>query len=154
MTLITPDDFVGSIKLAQLGDTIVAAGLQGYIDRLEPGFLSIVIGTAFAGIVKDSANDNIRRILTIRAYLSYSEARYVYWHYVRDMNATSTPSGKATMKQENATKVSPVDAQVVAWNELVRNLREMYTVLSDATVYPEFILSICKPLYVQNSFGL
>lgn len=66
-------------------------------------------------------------------------ANYVYYHYQREEATQSTAVGQSVTKAENAVRISPVDKQCSAWNEMVKWVFDLVRYLETNEVdYPLF----------------
>lgn len=154
MALIDDTNFVGECNVAGMGDGTTRSILNAKVAEVEREFLQKVFGDFGVQFINPN-NSNVARFVNLTAdYIKYAEVRYVYFYYMSDINEVSTRSGKASAKQENATKSSSGPAMVKAWNNMVKKLQLMYAHMATSGLYPEFEISSATPLYVKNNFGL
>jgi len=153
MPLIDTSYFERSIAVAQRGEEVQKELLESYIDALEPEFLEAVLGSFGATVVLPS-NDAVSRMLTLRGFLKYAFARYVFYYHLRDSNETPTTSGKGAGKHANASRTSPDRNMCIAWNEMIAKLRKMYAYIRSSELYPEFVESDVTPFEYQNTWGI
>lgn len=156
--------FFGELDLPQLSQAANANGFQWLIDEHEPRMLTDLLGYTLyknflAGItVGDQKYKDIRDgleytnrygILTKWRGLSYTLgsakkspiANYVYYQYMNIKISSTTGTGEANAKTQNATSTSPILKMVAAWNEMVKmNLELMDFLLTKQSTYPEFVL--------------
>jgi hypothetical protein len=151
MSIITIADFKGEQNVAQSNNPGVRENLQGFIDKYEPKFLAMLLGSALAkefvtGLVLVPvvpATDPVTYVpidpkwlylrddTTLKAML----VDYVYYWYIRDQVTFTSGTGEVKAKNENSSAASSVGKQVMAWNEMADMARE-FTL--DLAVYPNY----------------
>lgn len=130
-TIVSNDDFVGEIVIAQLSQKAVSDELAVFIDEYEPVFLKLLLGQTLydefiAGLgideqVEDAENpptpDQIW--LDLKAQIGKSIAQYIYWQYIKNNNSQTSGIGQTKNGSDNAVPASPRFKMVKAWNKMV-----------------------------------
>lgn len=114
-------------------------GLGGYIGTTVPLRLSFVTSSAPIGEnVIAVPGDILPKWLYILndTDLKSMLVDYIYYWYIRNEVTFTATVGEVGSKSENAVRVSSIDKQVSAWNEMVEMTRE-FTL--DITVYPDWV---------------
>ena len=171
MVIIDYTYFAGDINIAQLGQQAVQDNLQVFIEKYEPSLLQELLGyqlyTDFiAGLEVDPID---QKWIDLRDGVEYTGkhgktkwiglankkrsliANYVYYQYMRGEAEITVGSGVVTPDVENATRVSPINLQVRAWNEMVDlNIELLKYLDSKQDVYgkPAIELVNCLPDYL------
>lgn len=150
MPIIDLTYFIGDINIAQLGQAAVQEKVGAYIDKYEAIFLRRLLGYSLSkqfleGLqaptveqkwldLRDGAeytgkDGHLKKWTGFTDKSASSIANYVYFEYTRSEARFLVGSGAITPKTENAVRVSPIDLQVFAWNEMVRLNYELYAFL-------------------------
>lgn len=161
MATIDASYFFGPLLIAQKSDN--AAGIQWFINELEPKLLRDIMGYELykaytAGIIaatqkykdiQDGKEYTDRAGIPTKwnglAFLYGSSkksliANYVYWRWMAKEASISTGTGEKVANAQNASEASPVFKMVRAWNEMVDMIYELAEfLLSNQTDYPEFV---------------
>lgn len=151
MSIITIADFRGEQNVAQQSNAGVRENVQGFIDKYEPIFLKKLLGSALAnefvaGLVPvpvEPATDPVTFEPTDPKWLFLRDdtdlkpmlVDYVYYWYIRDQVTFTAGTGEVKAKNENSVRVSSVDKQVKAWNEMVSMARGFDL---DVAIYPDY----------------
>jgi hypothetical protein len=162
MSLINDTFFVVNAFVPQLGQLTVKEKLQLYIDRYEPKFLALLMGTAFAqafvtGLAEPAPE---QRWIDLRDGKTYTDdqgntfvwpglansitkesaiALYVYYWFTRSNATFSTGSGEVAPEVENGTRANASAKQAQAWNEMLYlNFSFIHFMRVNKDVYPEW----------------
>lgn len=66
-------------------------------------------------------------------------ANYVYWMWIHDQQTQTVGLGEVAAKAENADAANPSEKLMLAWNEMVDDVENLYLFLQQSqTVYPEW----------------
>lgn len=152
MSIIAITDFKGEQSIAQQSNAGVRENVQGFIDKYEPIFLKRLLGSVLAnkfitGLVPvpvEPATDPVTydpidaKWLFLRddTDLKAMLVDFVYYWYIRDQVTFTAGTGEVKAKNENSVRVSSVDKQVKAWNEMVSMAREFDL---DVEIYPDWV---------------
>lgn len=106
MSLIDPSFFDGELNIANTDETSVLSVLQNYIDKYEPAYLKLLLGsTLYASLIAGLAMDPVpaewanlkNQLLVINGTSKVSPiANYVYFYLTR---RSQSGSGGALMTQ-------------------------------------------------------
>lgn len=86
-------------------------------------------------------------------------ANFVYWHWIKDQTTQTVGFGEVATQAQNATLVSPTVKQVSAWNEMSKQVQELWYFLNNNQAdYPEWVGWSKWPMYLLaakvNQFGI
>ncbi len=145
--IITINDFVQDLKIAQLSEPSVAQVVTNLITKWEPRFLAMVMGLTLskefiAGIgagtpdpkwiaIRDGAEyeDPFTEKLVKYYGIKHSIASYIYWQY-QGQNATQTVGqGESLPGSENSGRVSPGSKMWLAWASIKEDCQNLFNFL-------------------------
>lgn len=146
MSLIDPSFFDGELNIANTDETSVLSVLQNYIDKYEPAYLKLLLGsTLYASLIAGLAMDPVpaewanlkNQLLVINGTSKVSPiANYVYFYLTR---RSQSGSGGALMTQalyENATVIDSKIETSRVWNEMNKLSFEVYKfIVADPSDY-------------------
>lgn len=181
--LLKESDFRGEIDVPGTERSAVCEELARFITQYEPQFFDDALGIDLASdFYAAAAMDTIpakwqlfidggtwsdthslinnlpvtRRIKGIR----YCAARFVYWHYLRNDATLTAITGEVSQSAENASSVSGIQKQVTAWNNMSRELHELWLFLQyykagDDLQFPTFLRRLTSEWKFrrQNTMG-
>lgn len=153
-TLLTEKDFRGEILIANTERPVECEELTRFIGQYEPKFMREALGNAFAAVVYAQAGASSRDAIwdvlitggdwqsdytgKLLAYhtegLKYCLARYVYFYYRRNDITLTTQSGEVQTSTDNSTSASAVQKQGDAWNQMSREIRIIWNMVTYAKV--------------------
>ena len=101
--------------------------LSGFIAKYEPKFLNDLLGDVLYSEFKAGLTENpipqkwtdLKNALANDTTKESPIANYVYYWYLRNASSTTVEAGESMQLTENANRVSSIDKQVRAWNEMV-----------------------------------
>lgn len=101
----------------------VNARIEGYIKAYQMQFLILVLGDVLAKHVSEQIKsvEVDQSVSLLCEKLKEPFADYVFYHILRDANEQATITGIVRLKSANEY-VSPINAQVSIWNEMVGKL--------------------------------
>ena len=154
--ILSPSIFEGEISIGQQFSPSVDRNVEWFINEYEPKYCSAVIGEKLYGelidgLHIDDENSEIQieeRWLTLKEKLTSTCARYVYFHYMKNMVTGTMGSGEYATMAENSERKSPWLKMVSAWNKMVDEtpgIRKWIDKKSD--VYPDYLPNL--KLYVE-----
>lgn len=172
--LINSQYFTGEVYIPNLtGSGVVVTGnieeLNRFITKYEKLYLLYLLGQdlyeAFlAGLATAQQEPPVppaQKWIDLKAQLIDETAKlspivgYVYYHYSRHRLSTSAALGEVEQSAENATNVLNTDKMMRAYNESVRDGRNVYDwLVKHAATYPDFDINHPYPLSVINIYGI
>lgn len=147
LTLLSEKDFRGEVNIPGTEEHAICEELQRFIERYEPTFMRLALGTGFANevyqraglsagreaqyhllIVGGNYNDTYTGNAVERYLegLKYCAVRYVYCQYLRNGESLTAPVGEVKANTDNSSNVSAVQKQSTAWNQMVDELRRIW----------------------------
>ena len=114
-------------KTAGADSLVVTGHIEEYIKKLQPVFLESMLGKNEAGYAMDyldmsddEGNEDTEpsKYEIVCNKLKEPFADYVLFHILRDSSSEATITGNVRLKCANEY-ISPVNAQVIAWNRMV-----------------------------------
>lgn len=178
-TLLCESDFRGEVNVPGTERTEVLRELNRLICKYEPEFMRYALGPAFAAAVYSQADQNTVADPYLKLInggttwtdsdsddhyldgLKYCVARYVWFHWSREHETVSTPSGEKKQETDNSTDASPAARQASRWNEMSNALLSVWQFLDCYLVDGESPFSTYKASSVQqwrfepvNTFGI
>lgn len=152
--------YSGVTKIAGLGKEPYDSTVTAYVAQYEPEFLIKALGYTlyneldtnpteqrFIDLVEGGTyvnrhgyTEQYKGLKYTLATVNYSMiANYVYWCYLRDGAIQLGTTGTAITHTENATRVSPLAKQTIAWNTMVDQVRALDGYLhANMTTYAEW----------------
>lgn len=121
--------------------------LLGFISKYEPKFLTELLGQDLysdltAGLLEGPIPQkwtDLKNALANDATKESPIANYVYYWYLRNASSTTVEVGESMQLTENANRVSSIDKQVRAWNEMVDLNKKVIIFLNQNTSdYPNW----------------
>lgn len=168
--IVSTSDFIGMIELAQVNSSVdigvsveypVQSDLNILITIKEPEVLTKLLTFTFYRLFRDglAATTPEQRWLDLRDGKEWTNdggttyfdfvglkklaAQYIYFYYQRKEATQTTGVGEAVNKTENATRISPIQKQVTAWNDMVEMVKQAYHYLNqNEAIYPEWNAAI------------
>lgn len=124
------------------------ADINGYIARLEPIFLRMLVGQEVA--------DNIEQYPTLVAKLANADtgqsviAKYVYFYYMRDHATFNTIAGERVKTVEQSRQATPRVRLVQLWNLMVAETHAFVAGVEGVDIAPDYGSEIFEPINVFN----
>lgn len=86
-------------------------------------------------------------------------ANFVYWHWIKDHATQTVGLGEVATQAQNAILTSPVVKQVTAWNDMSKQVQELWYFLNTLQAdYQEWVGWSKWPMYLlaakTNQFGI
>ena len=121
MSIIRPEDFVGTINIVDAEKPSVAEPLQICIDKYEKKYLRSLLGNDLYLLFKAGieAENPEQKWINLLAEFNDSMAGYIYYHWVRQNMTYTNRTGTSTAKNENAEATSPAQHLNDVWNDMV-----------------------------------
>lgn len=127
-TIISPDVFVNELQVGNVASPGNEATLQAFIDKYEPKYLDLILGTTLFTDFYASPNSMPTLLEKVKAPL----ANYVYYWVMKDSETQSTGTGEQRAVSENAVSTSARFKVARAYNEMVEYNRELREWLGDS----------------------
>src|SRR5690606_33868577 len=144
--LIDPSYFHGEILIAQRSQLEVQEDINALIAKYEPKILRELLGSKLYkeftdGLkgetidpkwinLKDGVDGEWMGLTDSKEKLSII-ANYVYYHWMKKENIQTVGIGTVKPEADNASKASPVDKYVRAWNEMVDWICDLHDFIRD-----------------------
>ncbi len=146
--IITINEFVQDLKIAQLSEASVANSVTALITKWEPRFLAMVMGLKLskefiAGIavtptpdpkwvaIRDGAEyENPFTEELVKYYgIKHSIASYVYWQYQGQNSTQTVGQGESLPGSENSGRVSPGSKMWASWASIKEDCQSLFNFL-------------------------
>ena len=134
--------------------------LSGFINKYEPKFLTDLLGDVLYSEFKSGLLEvpipqkwtDLKNVLANDITKESPIANYVYYWFLRNASTTTVEVGESKQLTENAERVSSIDKQVRAWNEMVDWNRKVIIFLNaNISDYPNWGAS--EGFYLGSMFG-
>jgi len=134
--------------------------LSGFINKYEPKFLTDLLGDVLysefkAGLLENPIPQKWTDLKNVLANDTTKEspiANYVYYWFLRNASTTTVEVGESKQLTENAERVSSIDKQVRAWNEMVYWNRKVIIFLNtNISDYPNW--GAGAPIHFRWGYG-
>lgn len=155
MPLIDRTYFIGEVNIPNTNQVAVQQNIDNLINKYEAELLTMLFGYKMykdfqAGLLGDpipqiwkdlrdgaeyTADDQLYKWsgLAVAGAPAIAKrsliANYVYYWFMRKEATQSSGVGEVATKTENSNRVSPIEKQVRAWNEMVGWIQDMYAFL-------------------------
>lgn len=162
--IVSLNDFVGELTIAQLDQANVAAVLQTFIDKYETEYLNKMLGVALKKeVVAGAATDpyktlidggeftNSQGVLMEFAGIKKAIACYVYYFYTIDNTTFTTGSGE---KKVEGNAASNVPKLIKAYNDMVNINKDVIEYVENTDGFENDLIYNTEMVVYQNSLGL
>jgi len=143
MSIITYTDFKGEQNVAGTENIGTRENLQTFIDKYEPKFLDILLGSVLyqefvSGLAVVEPETILPKWIALRDEFGLKEMLvcYVYYWYTQNNTTLTAGTGEVKPNNENSVAAQSWDKQVKAWNEMA-SMTRLFDL--DTEVYPEFV---------------
>lgn len=117
--IVTPDQFIGEINIADTDKESIQEQLQGFIQKYEAKFYGMLIGTDLYVTLNQHADDTTGDWYELKLKTQDACANYIYWYWMRNEHTYTSRIGEAKVKGQNSIMANPAEKMVRAWNEMV-----------------------------------
>lgn len=160
MTIISPTDFRGQQNIPGISNPGTFQNVKIFIDKYEDKFLKELLGASLAAefiaalvpVEVVPATNPITYVPILPKWLYLRNQtdlkpmliNYIYYWYIRNEVTFTAVTGEAKTENENSTRVSSVDKQFRAWNEMV-DMARSFTL--DLAIYPNYVVPVINEYF-------
>ena len=153
--IVKPSDFQAEISIGQVEQLDVQANVNLFIEKYEPKFLKLLLGSALAEQLRAAMEGTTpeQKWIDLAERVKLSCANYIYYWYQRDAVTVSAGVGEVEPKAENAVRAEVIGKMVRAWNEMVELNVEFISWIDDR-VYPVYRARLSDIFSTINQSGV
>ena len=161
----TGELYIPNISGSSVTETANLLQLQIAIAKYETYFLRQMLGDDFYDMYAAGVTAETERWLDLQGELYVENetlgvgfspvANYVYCKFMQSQQSLTLVHGEAKARHENMEMFTPREKIVIAWNEMVRMINDLYNYLDEnQSTYPEFDMSDVETFERINSFDI